>query len=66
VDINLQHLPYKIARWVKEPVPKIGNFLVEDEEGNKVVLFENEFSLDWVKKQNPSLHLYSMEDRPLK
>ncbi len=66
VDITLHHLPYKIARWVKEPVPKIGNFLVEDDDGNKFILFKSEFSLDWVKKQNPDLELYSMEDRPLK
>jgi len=61
-DVLLQRLPYQLARWVKEPVSSPGGLFVKDEDGNTVVLFENEFSLGWAKKENPSVNLYTAEE----
>ncbi len=66
VKVNLNRIPYKIARWIKEPKSKFfsqtRDFIVSDENGNVVILFENEFSLNWAKERNPSLSFYRLED----
>ncbi len=68
VDINLHRLPHKIARWIKDPAPdimsKLRDLIVKDENDNLVILFENQFSFNWVKENNPSLNLYSLENFP--
>ncbi len=66
VDVSLHRLPYKLARWIKEPDPnfatKSREFVVTDKNGDQVILFENEFSLNWFKERYSSLTLYRLED----
>jgi peptide chain release factor 3 len=64
VDIKIQHLPYRLARWVEgENVePKKLNLTsstiaVEDKEGRLVLLFENDWSIRWAEDRNKSLTL---------
>ncbi|MDW7684992.1 MAG: peptide chain release factor 3 [Bacillota bacterium] len=64
VDVVMQRLPYQLARWVREPASGLGGFLVKDNNGNSVVLFENDFSLQWAKNKNPSVNFYSLEELP--
>lgn len=65
-EIRLNRLSYQLARWVKDlkpgVLPRLNKFVVKDEFDNNVVLFENEFSLNWAKEHNPSLHLYTLEE----
>ena len=63
VDVVMQRLPYQLARWVKEPPsPSMGGFKVKDEDGNRVLLYENEFSLQWAVNRNPSAVFYTLEE----
>ncbi len=64
VDVGMQRLPYQLARWVKEPPSSLGGYMVKDEDGNSVLLYENEFSLDWAKRRNPSVTFYTLEELP--
>lgn len=64
VDIKIQHLPYRLARWVEgENIePKKLNLTsstiaVEDKEGRLVLLFENDWSIHWAEDRNKSLTL---------
>ncbi len=58
LDIYLEQLPYSVARWVtgQDLNPKSlkgrGNLVVQDDEGNYVVLFRNEWALNWDAKNN--------------
>jgi len=66
VDVNLKRLPYQLARWVKETDPeklsRLHSFIVHDAEGQKVVLFESEYSLSYVKNNNPSINFLTQEE----
>jgi peptide chain release factor 3 len=66
--VNLQRLPYQLARWVMDPDPetlsRLRSFIVKDGNDQTVILFENEFSLNYAKDKNPSLPLYSLEECP--
>ncbi len=66
VKINLRRLSYQLARWVKDPEPELlhslRGFVVRDERGETVVLFENEFYLDLALKRNPNAALYTLEE----
>lgn len=64
VDLRLQHLPYKFARWIGNEGldPKKLNLtsstlLVEDKGGRHVLLFENEWSVRWAEERNSGLKL---------
>lgn len=64
VDIKLQHLPFKYARWIKGNSidPRDLNLtsstmIAEDEEGRYVLLFENDWSIQWAIDKNKSLEL---------
>lgn len=64
VDLRLQHLPYKFARWLASDVeePKKLNLtsstmLVEDNEARPVFLFENDWSIRWAEERNKGLAL---------
>lgn len=64
VDIKLQHLPFKYARWIKGNSidPRDLNLtsstmIAEDEEGRYVLLFENDWSIQWAINKNKSLEL---------
>ncbi len=66
IEVNLNRLPYKTARWLKgsefEFMSQSRDMIVKDENNNTVVLFENEFSLNWAKEKNPSVTFYRLEE----
>ncbi|MBS4030559.1 MAG: peptide chain release factor 3 [Clostridiales bacterium] len=64
VDVVMQRLPYQRARWVKQPPSSLGGFLVKDEDGNSVILYENDFALEWAIRRNPSVTFNSLEELP--
>ncbi|RPF52174.1 peptide chain release factor 3 [Aquisalibacillus elongatus] len=64
-DILLESIGERVPRWigdekVKESLFDERNMLVEDREGNPVVLFKNEFSLNWFKDQHPEVDLIDL------
>ncbi len=69
VVVNLQRLPYQLARWTTEADPeklsRLYSFVVKDERNQNVVLFESEHSLNYVRNNNPSLDLYALEEWPI-
>lgn len=64
VDVVMSRLPYQLAHWVKEPPSSLGGFMVKDEDGNSVILYDNDFSLEWAKRRNPSVTFYALEELP--
>ncbi|MFZ5644126.1 MAG: peptide chain release factor 3 [Bacillota bacterium] len=70
VDIELEQLPFTVARWVtgKEIKPKdlssSDNSVVIDDSGNYVVLFRNEWSMNW--EINKNKHIQYLQQPPLK
>lgn len=70
VDISIEHLPYKYIRWVKvkEFNPKIfklttDTLTAKDQEGNPVLLFQNEWSIRTVLERNPGAELLDILSR---
>ena len=67
--VNLQRLPYHLARWVMDADPetlsRLRSFVVKDANDKTVLLFENEYSLNYVKNNNPSVTLYTLEECPV-
>ncbi|MFA6309351.1 MAG: peptide chain release factor 3 [Clostridia bacterium] len=64
VDLKIQHLPQKIARWLSEdsPDPRTltlngSTLVVADKAGKYVLVFENEWSLNWALDKNKKLKL---------
>ncbi|NLJ94177.1 MAG: peptide chain release factor 3 [Clostridiaceae bacterium] len=73
VDLAIQRLPYRVARWAvwEDPaqakshtdiVLASNNLLVEDSQNNPVILFESKWSTSWVEQQNPGLTLQSIKN----
>ncbi|HCF70072.1 MAG TPA: peptide chain release factor 3 [Syntrophomonas sp.] len=61
-EIKLEPLPYQLARWIKGDMEvdpnrftNLSSLCVHDQDGKPVVLCDNEFSLDWLQRQNPAL-----------
>lgn len=72
VDLRIQHLPYRHARWI------IGNdidprnltltsstMITQDEDERYVLLFENDWSIRWAEEKNRSLKLYDIAKKDL-
>ncbi len=64
VDLRLQQLPFRFARWISEsPKPPkelhltSSTFPAEDRKGAFVLLFENEWSIQWALDKNRGLTL---------
>lgn len=62
VKIQLYHLPYQLARWVESDeaidvskLQTMKSLCVKDQEDRLAVLFENEFSLRWLKEKLPAI-----------
>lgn len=60
VKTHLYHLPYRFARWVEWDEPfdasklhSMKSHCVKDKEDRLVVLFENDFTLRWLKDKYP-------------
>lgn len=69
VDIQLNHLTYSFAKWLgnysKEDLLQLhskSSFCVKDRYDRIVVLFENEFSLRWIKDRNTALQFLNAYD----
>ena len=73
VDLAIQRLPYRVARWAvwEDPAQAkesyryclaSNNLLVEDSQNNPVILFESKWSTSWVEQQNPGLTLQSIKN----
>jgi peptide chain release factor 3 len=64
VELRIQHLPCKIARWItsandiNQKLDLTGSTIkVTDERGRFVLLFENEWSVNWALERNHGLTL---------
>ncbi len=64
VPLRLQQLPYRYARWITNPEldPRgltltSTAMIAEDAEGAYVLLFENEWGIEWAKEKNKGLEL---------
>lgn len=64
VDLRIQHMPFKYARWLGEGLsdPKTMNLtsstmVTEDKEGRIVLLFENDWSIRWAEERNKGIFL---------
>lgn len=67
VDLRIQHLPFKHARWIdnSEADPRkltltSSTMLAQDENERYVLLFENEWSIRWAEEKNSTLSLYDI------
>lgn len=64
VEIRMQQLPYRFARWISDPSRDPRNLTltsstmaVTDKDGANVLLFENEWGIDWAREKNKNLEL---------
>ena len=64
VELKLRPLAYRVARWVRGADFNPSDFshvqsakLVEDREGRPVLLFENTWSVNWIREKFPGLEL---------
>jgi len=64
VDIRIQRLSLKYARWIENNIDDpyklnltSSTMVVEDKLGRLVLLFENEWSINWAKERNKNLIL---------
>jgi peptide chain release factor 3 len=67
VDIRIQHLSFKHARWIVSGISDIDDakrlnltsstMLVEDDGGRPVLLFENDWNIRWAEEKNKGLQL---------
>jgi peptide chain release factor 3 len=61
VKVELSRLPYELARWIEGDAytPRrfagTDNFAVTDKAGRNVLLFRNQWSMNYVVQQNESL-----------
>ncbi len=69
VDIRIQHLPQKLARWLdsESPDPRTltltsSTLIVEDKAGKYVLVFENEWSMNWALDKNKKLKLHEISN----
>lgn len=72
VDIKMQHLPYKYARWLQNADldPRTLNLtsstmIVQDKEDRYVLLFENDWSIKWAEDKNKGLQLADIATKAL-
>jgi len=70
VDIRMQNLPFKHARWIKSSLkdPESLNLtsstkIAVDSEDRLVLLFENDWSINWALEKNKDLELSSTADK---
>lgn len=65
-EVELFHLPYSFARWVNPSVnmetlnyDRYSNIVVKDKDDRNVLLFPNQFSINWVLEKNPGVVLHA-------
>ncbi len=64
-EVLFESIGERIPRWLKEDqvdesLFDSGNLLVKDRHGNPLVLFRNEFSLNWFQDKNPKIELIDL------
>ncbi|HPL53017.1 MAG TPA: peptide chain release factor 3 [Bacillota bacterium] len=71
-DISVEHLPYKYIRWIKnyEFNPKTfkittDTLIAEDQYGNNVLLFQNEWSIKTVMERNNGVELVQFNTKEM-
>lgn len=64
VDLRINHLSFKYARWLDSSVESAkglnltsSTMICEDREGKTVLLFENDWSIRWAEERNKGLSL---------
>ncbi|MGV3488660.1 MAG: peptide chain release factor 3 [Tuberibacillus sp.] len=63
VQLDIQPLSFRLARWLldkeipRDALRSTTNLVVFDTKGRPVILFENEFALNWFQQKNPDIHL---------
>lgn len=72
VDIKIQHLPFKHARWIAGEGTDPGKLnltsstmTAEDKDNRLVLLFENEWSIRWAEERNKELKLVDIATKAL-
>jgi len=72
VDLRIQKLPHRHARWIVSSDTEPRNLtltsttmIVHDQDERYVLLFENEWSIRWSEEKNPSLKLEDIAKRDL-
>ncbi|MFZ3576686.1 peptide chain release factor 3 [Virgibacillus sp. DJP39] len=65
VEVMLETIGERIPRWLKEDQVDASlfdsqNMLVQDREGNYIVLFKNNFALQWFADKNPKIDLIDL------
>jgi peptide chain release factor 3 len=67
VNLKIQQLPFRYARWITSENTDPNSLdltsstmIVEDHMGRKVLLFENDWSIQWAKERNKGLTLSDM------
>jgi len=66
-DIELEHLPFSIAKWVAINPTRItsgDNLVVLDDDDNYVILFRNQWSFNWEMNKNKNVEY--LDQPPLK
>ena len=68
VELRVNHLPYRHARWIVSEVDDPGRLnltsstmVVEDNWGRPVLLFENEWNIRWAEEKNNGLVLTDIQ-----
>ncbi|MGJ9459728.1 peptide chain release factor 3 [Oceanobacillus sp. CF4.6] len=64
-EVMFEPIGERIPRWLKEgevdeSLFDGGNLLCKDRDGNHLVLFRNEFALNWFKDKNPKIELIDL------
>ncbi|GGH84471.1 peptide chain release factor 3 [Pullulanibacillus pueri] len=63
VDLDIQPMSFHLARWLlndeipREALRSTTNMVVHDSQDRPVILFENEFGLNWFMQKNPDIKL---------
>jgi len=61
VELCIENLPFRFVRWVNEDAQSLRlastTAVAEDAKGNRVLLFENEWSIKWALENNKGLVL---------
>ncbi|MFZ7121077.1 MAG: peptide chain release factor 3 [Eubacteriaceae bacterium] len=70
VDIIMERMPYRYIRWIEMEEFNQNSFnltmdtiIVEDEDNNPVLLFENEWSIERIKERNEKVNLSEISYR---
>ena len=68
-ELRITTMPHKFARWLKSSVTEpqdlnltSSTILAQDRDENIVLIFENQWSIDWAKEKNTDVELSDVSD----